>query len=109
MEWLLNRVVFVSGLLETALAALARAGRRKQTTAQVHIVYFWMMHYNKKSPKRSMMLSNMSSISMLDLGVLTKKQRDIPDRLETTCILVGKPCSHPSVWGQACIRTAHVS
>ncbi|CAK9084650.1 unnamed protein product [Durusdinium trenchii] len=66
MEWLLNRVVFV------------------------HIVYFWMMHYNKKSPKRSMMLSNMSSISMLDLGVLTKKQRDIPDRLETTCKYLDK-------------------
>lgn len=34
------------------------------------------------------MLSNMKTISMLDMGTLTKEQRNVPGRIETTRILV---------------------
>lgn len=49
---------------------------------------FWMMHFDKNSPKRSLVLSNDASISILDMGILTKAQRESADQIETTRILV---------------------
>lgn len=47
-----------------------------------------MMHYDKSSPKPSLMLSNMKAVEMLNLGTLTKAQRDAADRVETTRVLI---------------------
>ncbi|CAK9081515.1 Uncharacterized protein SCF082_LOCUS38788 [Durusdinium trenchii] len=60
VEWLMNRVSYV------------------------HFVMFWMMHFDKNSPKRSLVLSNDASISILDMGILTKAQRESADQIETT-------------------------
>eukprot|EP00435_Cladocopium_sp_Y103_P027890 s546_g6.t3 len=59
LEWLMNRVAFV------------------------YVVYFHMMHFGKCCPKPSQMLSNLRTISMLNMGPLTRDQRDSVERVET--------------------------
>lgn len=51
--------------------------------SKVYIVNFYMMHFGKFCPKPSLALSNMRSISMLNMGVLTKQLREQYDRVET--------------------------
>ena len=52
--------------------------------AQVYEVHFWQMHYGKDCPKRTLVLSNLRTIDMLDRGVLTKAEKDVKHTLETT-------------------------
>lgn len=60
LEWLVNRVAYV------------------------YEVHFWQMHYGKDCPKRTLVLSNLRTIDMLDRGVLTKAEKDVKHTLETT-------------------------
>lgn len=78
MEWLLNRVSYVACLNNTVklLASLL--------PAQVYEVHFWQMHYGKDCPKRTMLLSNLRSAGLLDLGTLTQDQKALKHTLETT-------------------------
>ncbi|CAK9083901.1 unnamed protein product [Durusdinium trenchii] len=64
LEWLLNRVAYV------------------------YEVHFWAMHYGKECPKRTMMLSNLRTISTLDRGVLSNAEKVAKHKVETTRIAV---------------------
>ena len=46
------------------------------TYAQVYRCALWMMHHGGPSPKRTWLWSNMREIYQLDLGTLTKHERE---------------------------------
>ena len=47
-------------------------------------MHFWAMHYGKECPKRTMMLSNLRTISTLDRGVLSNAEKVAKHKVETT-------------------------
>lgn len=54
------------------------------THAQVFKVQFWMALHGGHSPKRTIVWSVMGEVVHLDLGVLTKEQREKTCTLKTT-------------------------
>lgn len=52
--------------------------------SEVHSVAFWMMHHGAGSSKRTVCYSNMQEISLLDLGVLKKSEKEAKKTRTTT-------------------------
>ena len=67
------------------------------TYAQVYRCALWMMHHGGPSPKRTWLWSNMREIYQLDLGTLTKHERESKTTSKTVQKYTnskGKKCFH---------------
>ena len=84
-DWLVNHVAFVSQLRWLSILCVAFESIHYSYiilsvfpwgVAQVHVQRFWMQLHGSPTPKPTLLYSCMREIGMLDLGVLSKQEKE---------------------------------
>ena len=66
---------------------MCRLKLRKLALAEVYEVSFWMMLHDAPTPKPTTCYSPMQTVASLDLGKLTKTERERRTNFTTVCVL----------------------